>query len=431
MSISVQRVSDRLFLALVAVLPLHTVYFHKWISWKPWLVLLGGVTLVDLVGRRGLRWGRSEILAVGLFLVGVLLSWPGPGAPNTFWRLVLALGAGALLLVVTGVHARDLDRVLRTIFWSGAALAATGLVFGLLTNGVMGSGVVNWVNELPIVDRVNKPAYVLGFVAVTNWHQDPGYAALWTNVWFVLAGHAWLRGVVRAPRWVGALVLGGLATSTVLTLSRTGWFGLVVGAGALLLTARANPGRSIRLVAAAAGVSVMMLLALFITDPPEVGNDMARSVAFRLSNIVTLGEIEVTDDLAVPGGEPGDNRLEVWPQYWERFLTSPLRGTGLGAGWAETDFQEPHNLWLQLAAETGILGVAGFLAMLGLLASAHGRPGPVVAASIVVVGLATLTQTVLFEPVLWFVLGLWCATSRLMDADDDRTVLTAVGSGPA
>lgn len=411
--------THRLYLALVVLLPLHTLYLSAWISWKPWLVLLLIVAILDLWGTRGVPWGRAGALAFGLFAGTVLVSWPGPDTPITFWRLVLAVGAGGLLLMVTGHHARDLDGVLRAVFWSGAAMAALGFVIGLVTNGTFGAEAVAAVNDLPGINRVNKPAYVVGFVAVTNWHQDPGYAALWSNAWFVLSGHAWLRGAVRAPRWVGPAVLGGLATLTVLTLSRTGWFGLGLAVVALFLSVRSDRRGAVRLLGLATVAAGLMLAALFVTDPASVGNDMADSVGFRLANLVVLGEIEVGDDEVVPGLDPGDNRLEVWTVYWARFLGSPLRGTGLGTGWAETDFQEPHNLWLQLIAETGLIGLVGFITMVGLIARAAGRPAPPIAAAMSVVGLATLTQTVLFEPVLWFILGCWYAASRARVHLDD------------
>lgn len=296
-----------------------------------------------------------------------------------------------------------------------------GLIFGLATNGTFGLDAVVGINDIPGVDRVNKPAYVVGFVALTNWHQDPGYAALWSNVWFVLSGHAWLRGSVRGPRWLGALVLGSLAALTILTLSRTGWFGLVVAVGALLASARPGAARALRLLGGAMASGLLMLALLAVVDPLAVGNDLADSVGFRLSNLVVLGEIHVDDDKVVPGLDPGDNRLDVWSVYWARFVDAPIRGTGLGTGWAETDFQEPHNLWLQLLAETGLVGLAGFVAMTLLIAGASGLPRPEVGSAMAVVGLATFTQTVLFEPVLWFVLGCWYSASTFAGLADDVT----------
>jgi len=409
---ALDRIIDRCFRVLVFLLPLHTVYLDAWVAWKPWLILLVLVAAMSLLTGRGWPWNAQASAALAVFVGAVLVSWPGTAAPPTFWRLVLALAAGGLLFLVTARRAVDIESLLRVVFWSGAAMAATGLIFGLITNGVFGAPLVEAINDLPGVDRVNKIAYVEGFVALTNWHQDPGYSALWTNVWFVLAGQAWLRGIVTGPRWLGALVLGGLASATVLTLSRTGWIGLLVAVAALSLSRRGDWRRTAKVLGGAALAATLILTGMFLSDPEGVGNDMETSVLFRLVNLVVLGQIEVDEEDVVPGLDPGDNRLEVWPLYWERFVGSPVRGTGLGTGWAEQGTQEPHNLWLQLAAETGLLGLLGFGVVLGACWRLAGRPGEVVTPALAVVGVATLTQTVLFEPVLWFVLGLWAARTK-------------------
>jgi O-antigen ligase len=120
-----------------------------------------------------------------------------------------------------------------------------------------------------------------------------------------------------------------------------------------------------------------------------------------------LGQIDVGEEGVVdPGLVVDDNRLEVWAEYAGRFAESPLRGIGLGTGWSEPGLQEPHNILLELLAETGIVGATGFAVMLLALGRGGGATaGPALA----VVAAASLTQTVLFEPVLWFTLGLWLA----------------------
>jgi O-antigen ligase len=336
------------------------------------------------------------------------------------------LAAGCLLLLVAGRHASDTGPLLKVAFWSGAVMAGTGFVFALATSGALGEWAVDAINMVPGVDRVNKPAYLgSGFVALTNWHQDPGYAALWSNVWLLLAGFAWIRGEVRGPRWLGPGVLGGLGAVTILTLSRTGWFGLVVSF-ACLLGAHAGGGErrsALRLVLGSIVVMVAVLGAQLILDREGVGGDWTASLEFRLSHLwvlgaIDLGEIGVEDpDLVV-----GDNRLEVWGEYWERFLNQPLRGIGLGTGWAEEGLQEPHNLGLQVLAETGIVGLLGLAALLISLVVTAGKPDPLAGSVLVVVALAALTQTVIFEPVLWFGLGLWLAHALKREAE--RPVLS-------
>jgi O-antigen ligase len=419
-----RSLSDRLFLALVALLPLHTVFFRVEIALKPWLVLVAVVALLDLWQTRTYPWSRRVGLGVVVFLAAVLVSWPGPAAGAGFWRLFLALVAGCLLLLVTGRHARSNEDVLTVVFWSGAAMAATAVLLGMLTNGVFGAAAIENVNDFLLIDRVNKAAYLdSGFVALTNWHQDPGYSALWTNVWITLSIVGIGRGLVRAPRWAPPLVLGGLAAASVLTYARTGWLGLglAVAAGLFALWHEGRPSlaKGLRAVGAGALVAVLILGFHVVTDPEDVGGDVAEAIGFRWANLLVLGRIEIPGGAPQPDIDAENNRLAVWAEYAERFVEQPIRGIGLATGWNEAGFQEPHNLILELLGETGIIGFLGFVVMIITL----GRGGGWIAGpALVVVGAASLTQTVLFEPVLWFTLGLWLASSS-----SRRPVEVAVG----
>ncbi|MEX2653206.1 MAG: O-antigen ligase family protein [Acidimicrobiia bacterium] len=406
--------SRHLFLALVVLLPVHTLYIHAQIAWKPWLILVAAVAAIDLWEERRFPWPRRAGLGMVIFLAAVLVSWPGPDVGATFWRLYLALVAGGLLLLVTGRHARRIDEVLTAVFWSGAAMAATAVILTMVTNGVFGEGAIDAVNDFWLIDRVNKPAYLgSGFVALTNWHQDPGYSALWTNVWIALSMVGVGRGAVRAPRWAPPLVLGGLVVASILTYARTGWIGLgiavVAGLVALWRSDKAALYRGLHAVGWGALVAVLLLGFHIALDPPGVGGDVDDALEFRWTYFFALGQIDVGEDGVIdPSLVVDDNRIEVWGEYATRFAESPIRGKGLGTGWGETGLQEPHNLALELLAETGVIGALGFLAMILSLGRGGGSTaGPALA----VVAAASLTQTVLFEPVLWFTLGLWLAAS--------------------
>lgn len=405
--------SRRLYLALVALLPLHTVFLRVEVALKPWLVLVVIVAALDLWHERRYPWSKQVGVGVLIFLAAVLVSWPGPSAGAGFWRLFLALVAGCLLMLVTGKHAHPTEDVLTVVFWSGAAMATTGLVLAMVTNGVFGAGAIDAVNDFFLIDRVNKAAYLdSGFLALTNWHQDPGYSALWTNVWITLSIVGVGRGLVQAPRWAPPLVLGGLGAASILTYARTGWLGLglAVAAGLFALWHYGRPSlaKGLRVVGAGALVAALLLGFHVITDPEGVGGDVAEAMGFRWTHLLALGDIQVPGGADQPDLTAEDNRLAVWTEYLERFAEQPIRGIGLGTGWNEVGFQEPHNLVLQLLAESGIIGFLGFVVLVVSL----GRGGGWVAGpALVVVAAASLTQTVLFEPVLWFTLGLWLASS--------------------
>jgi hypothetical protein len=401
---SLQR---RLFLAFVALLPLHTVFVRGWVAWKPWLVLL--LALAVLQAAEGVRsrawpWHRRVSAGLAVFLAAIAASWPGAHM-DRFAALWLATAAGGAVLLVT--H-RELTRgegmtasMLRVVFWSAAAMGATAVVFSLGAVGALGAGFIDAVERLPGVLRVTSEAYLdTGFVALTNWHGDPGYAAAWMNLWAVLAFVASRRGLGSGRAWLDAAVVGSLAFGVLMTLSRTGTLGLVVG-----LTVAAwfvvREGRSLLSVASFLGATMLWAAAFlgvtWLADSPGVGGDLPASFSFRLTQGMTLGP-GFTEGDGVGIADP-DYRGVVWPMYLQFFRDHPVRGIGLGSGWAAEGVQEPHNLVLQLVGETGLVGLAGFAVLFGAVVwRGVTRLGVVVLATTLS---ASMTQTVIFEPTWW------------------------------
>lgn len=402
--------ADRLFLAFVALLPLHTVHLEAWISWKPWLVFVLVLVIMDAVA--GLRdgrwpWHRRLSIGAGVFLAAAAASWSG-AAPERFLRLWLALVVGSAVLLVV---ARRMQRpgalfdVLRVVFWSGAAIAVTGLVVSIASVGGFGEGAVLGLNDLPLVDRVATRIYrAEGMVAVTNWHQDPGYAAAWLNLWWVLGFLAVRRGAGSGRRWLDAAVIGGLWLGVIMTLSRTGLLGTAVGAVAILWHHRSRPARGevLRLAGAAALATLVLLGAVWGFDRQGVGGDLGIGLSVRFAQGFTLGPGD-EDPSGAYIYDYRDSRSVVWPIYFDYFVEHPIRGVGLGTGWEEA-LQEPHNILLELLGEMGLVGLAGFAflfaAVLGATRNPIGRIALLVALT------AAMTQTVLFEPTWWFAAAL-------------------------
>jgi len=412
-----------LSLAMVAVLPLHTVFVRGWIAWKPFLVVLVivvGIDVADGLRRRRWPWDPWVSGAAAVFLATVGAGWFVSGFHGRFLRLSLALGVGIAVMLVVARTIEEpgmSDRVLRVVFWSAAVLGVTGFVLAIVAVGGVGASAIETVDGLPLVARVFKPAYLTeGFVAVTNWHQDPGYAAAWTNLWASLAVVAAARGRGSRRWWLDGAVVGSLAVATFMTMSRTGWMGFAVAMAitsvVLVVKDRVPAGRIGRVAIAAAGVAVVMVGFLAAVDRVGVGADLATEVAFRLDQNVSLD----AGDAGGLGADLGevDTRRVVWPWYVEAFRTHPILGIGLGTGWALEGVQEPHNLGLELLGETGIVGFVGFALLAGTVVR-RGR-GTLGAIALAVALVAAFTQTVLFEPTLWFAAGLYIGGRGSMSA---------------
>ena len=411
---------------MVFLLPLHTVFIPGGIAWKPYLlilIVLAGWDAADGMRSRRWPWHVHASIAVGALLVATTIGWAGlPAARGA--RLWLALLAGALLLLVVerSIRVFGMDRVVvRSVVWSAAAVGATAVVLSFAVVGTFGADVVETIDSIPGIDRVGKTTYLTeGFVALTNWHQDPGYAAAWMNLWGALVIAAWARGWAFGRWWLNAIVVGGLGAGTFMTMSRTGWLGLIVAviATALILQFRERVGWSalVRFLAVSAGVGLVVVAALWAADRPGVGTDLSEAVRYRVTQGASLGapiEGFVEEGIGIQ-----DTRSVVWPRYVAAYQNHPVSGIGLGVGWATPGMQEPHNLGLQLLGETGLLG---FLAFVGVAAVVlrNGR-GTIGVVALVVVAATALTQTVLFEPTLWFSGALYLGWAGV-DRSEDRS----------
>ncbi|CAN5242745.1 hypothetical protein BH18ACT5_BH18ACT5_04420 [soil metagenome] len=421
---------QRLFLGMVAVLPLHTVYLSAWVSWKPFMValaILAGWDLLDGFRQRLWPWHRRVSVAFLGLMAAVAIGFPVPELRERYFRLGLALVVGFGVLAVTERRLREqqmIERTLRVVFWAAGAMAVTGLVFSILLLGLGGNEVIDYLTgsagyDLPLLDKVGKPAYLLsGFLALSNWHQDPGYGAAWSVLWATLALLASLRGLGTKRPWLDGAILGVLWAAVVMAFSRTGWVALL--ASLVIVAWKAHRRALAKRIVAATVALVATIALLFVTDVEGVGGELPLQFAFRLrqgwdllASITGLFESSAAfeDQFSV-----SEQRADVWPEYWQLFLDNPLTGAGLGVGWATNSVgQEPHNLFLELGAETGIVGLAAFAALIFVIVTAGG--GIVGGIALVVALLPAVTQTVLFEPTWWFAAGLFLAGgAKLRDA---------------
>ncbi|MFZ0494043.1 MAG: O-antigen ligase family protein [Acidimicrobiia bacterium] len=423
------RARQALFLVLVGLLPLHTVFVSAWISWKPYLVAVAVLAVWDLLDGVRLRrwpWHPTLSIVIAVFLAVALIGWPAGEYLSRFVRLYLALVVGGLVLLVTErslTSGSMLDRTLRVIFWTGAAMGVTAVLITIVstTSPVL----LDAINGLPGVFRVTKPAYLdEGFVALTNWHQDPGYAAAWANLWLGLSVVAVARGVGSKRLWVDGAVLGGLMFAVLMAFSRTGWLTMLIGIPAAVAILGhhqwAERGFLFRRVGAGVLVTAVLVSGMWVIDRPGVGGDVGTEFSFRLTqgwNVLAsiTGLFERSERFA-DAFDVSEERADVWPDYVRMFRQHPITGVGLSVGWqTEQIGQEPHNLLLELLAETGLVGTAAFVLIL-VMVFRRGR-GAAGYVALLMALLPSMTQTVLFEPTWWLAAGILVAGG---DMRDDR-----------
>jgi O-antigen ligase len=99
----------------------------------------------------------------------------------------------------------------------------------------------------------------------------------------------------------------------------------------------------------------------------------------------TLNRVKEAFDPNLPIEQRFD-RLVFWQVHWKIFTDHPIAGTGIKAvdAIAEHEYQAlgfnghryaAHNIYLQQLADTGLIGLAGFLALLAALFVAAKRSG--------------------------------------------------------
>lgn len=423
----------RLFLVLVGVLPLHTVFLSAWISWKPFLIALAVLAAVDVADAVRLRrwpWHRAASLGLAGLLAVAAIGFPEAGYRERFLRLFLALVVGGLVMLVSAAHLSRpgmVDASLRVVFWTSAAMGATAVLFSLMAVGAFGRGPIAALAGTDAQGarsglwRVFKPAYLeSGFLALTNWHQDPGYGAAWSTLWGALALLAALRGLGSRRWWLDGMVVGGLGFAVTMAFSRTGWLAFPI---ALTLAAvgavRWGGVRAVdasRRLGAGALTGAVLLAGVWSADVEGVGGDLDLQFAFRFQQgwdlLADLTGLFASSEAFEDRFDVSEERADVWPEYVAMFRAHPVTGVGLGVGWLTNSIrQEPHNLVLELLAEMGLLGLAAFCLLLGVILRSGG--GVVGGMALFTTFLPAMTQTVLFEPAWWFAAALFLAGANV------------------
>lgn len=368
------------------------------------LALLGLRASADAV--RGT--GAEPAIVLGFLLVtGGLLwlarprdvdSWRGPAAPA--WAALALLGAAAASLVSAQ------DRV--------AALLDVARLAAVVAMVVV-------VDRLVADERVARRVTVAVFASAAVPLALAGYQAAGGTGSRVIDGFSRVRGTFVHPNPL-ALYL------TVLLVFGAGLALALRGRARLVLVAFLVAGGTVLVATYARGAWIAAFVGLFVVAVAArrwwvVGALLVAVVVVAVAVPSTVARFADVGRADRPGGDPSNSltwRVRYWDRSLDLFTENPVTGVGLGMV-AERlpEGVPPHNDYVRALVETGVLGVAAYLALfasLGVTARralqragpglergiATGFTGVVVAVALLAVTANVLTQVV----ILWYLAAL-------------------------
>lgn len=340
------------------------------------------------------------LLAIGLPLGLGLIAWP---------EVTLGLYANAGLFKADP-RLSSLSSLVDMTLALGAVLAAT-VAYRL----VLRRGSITWSREMSIAlifagvilsGLLYTPAYAYGtdkalrFVSLTllAFFTPLVIIKSYRSVWLFFLGWLGLATMLAADalsRLGTGQRLSGFNATTI-AISRTAGIAIIILLFAVLMGRVSRRWQMLATVGLALTLLVLIgsgsrgpLLMLVVTVILTVGVSIARP-GRRMRSLLIIGILGVTIlgifssglipaaslerfDLLVNQAQidtSAQARLMVMEVAWHLFTTSPIVGRGTGSVSAFGAGQEqiyPHNILLELAAETGVLGLALYLGLVGMV----------------------------------------------------------------
>jgi O-antigen ligase len=324
------------------------------------VALVCAVALKVVAGGGDVRVLRAPMMAVPVIMVAVavlstMLSTDPAFSAAGLLRFVeiFLLVPAAVVLAVTDVV--DVVMVLSaTVFLAAVegalgtvqALTGTGARFGAVSSRAVGTFGIG--DQIAMATVVSVGMLVLLAIA--------------------------LRLPRGGGRWWAAAGLAALAVPLLLSLSRGGLIGFL--AAAVVMVAATGPRQAIRTTLVAVAVAVVAMSALSAVNP---------TVASRFSTVTTSA---TEPDRSV------QDRYDLWSAAISMWRSRPVTGVGVkqfatfrdsnapldlssgsdqagGSTYVRVQLLSPHNEYLLLLSEQGILGLGAYLLLLGGLMVRH------------------------------------------------------------
>jgi putative inorganic carbon (hco3(-)) transporter len=316
-----------------------------------------------------------------LILVAIVINWIRFGMPQSKWtNAVVAVVAYGLVVTLSLIYATDFKvaytvvtdfvkngiiavflaimiqrgvtfkRVLWVLLLAGIFVSTISVYQYLtkqFTNPFWGFGQADYLNIVTGVDdyRIAGPI------------GDPNYYAQIIVILIPIAFEFLLTEKKWFARIIAFLALLVCSLTIIFTFSRGGFFAFAVVIACLILYHKLHPIYII--------LTLLFLILIFFFLP--------NNYTSRLGTItdVLSGQMDVRDEASLSG------RLSEFIAAGQMFADHPIFGVGVGNYPAYYDQyaviigldinsgpHQPHNLFLEIAAETGILGLTVFLGIL-------------------------------------------------------------------
>ncbi len=321
----------------IAISPLLGVIEHSSIVLAAFVLLTAFSYFLKVVrGKRVFKIGVTG-LAVYAFILVVFLSGFAPGEANTMENALLC--CSLMLIFPLIINLMTNKQWINACLFSFAAPSAIVAFLGFVQY-FLGGAPSGWVDE-SIYSGITQRA-----VSVFN---NPNILGAYLAAMFPIALMLTTSRYKRKIRVLGGIIATYIAVTTILTYSRSAWLALVVAA--IIFAVMITPKGILFLVPTA-----VLIIALSLIFPDTIGA--------RIINFVSLAD------------SANNYRITVWNSSWNLLSDS----IWFGIGWGEEAFRtayinyaadgtqyamHSHSLFMQIAIQTGIIGLIVFLLSVG------------------------------------------------------------------
>jgi len=363
-----------LYLAIVAV---------PFGSWFPISIGVGNLTAVDFAVALLIVLWLARMIAVER---GIAIRFPPlsfPFALFLFAALVSITGALSLqfalkeltkwiemfavyVYVANNFDAAKIKRALAVMFIAGGAEAAIGIYQFLFRWGPEGFLLFgNYIRAFGTFEQPNPFAGYLALIIPVALGVVIAVFSMQFSVFRRRAREKTEHWILNTEYWLlitACVSLAAMLAAVVMSWSRGAWLGVAAG---LLVTVIVQSRRAFVLAIIAAFVFTFVVLLSSINLIPD-------AIAARFSGIADyFGVFDVRGVRVDDANYALVERMAHWQAAWEMLLARPAFGVGIGnyaatyPAYALPRWDDPlghaHNYYLNIAAETGFVGLITYL----------------------------------------------------------------------